>query len=285
MEDDFFGSLRIAVVGLGLMGGSLALGLRDHCRLLLAVDPDAATRQLAIREGIVDRISDDPAEILPLADLVILAAPVDAILEIIPLLPGLHPGSPVVLDLGSTKAAICQMLGELPSRFEPIGGHPMCGKAEGGLFHADVNLFKGANFIFSSLPNSSMRARHWANRLATMLGAQPVWLEPDLHDHWIAITSHLPYLLSSALVLATPIDASALIGPGFLSTSRLASSPHSVMFPILMTNRSQVLGAIAGFRDQLDQIENALKGEDFPTLRKVLLQSVSQKAALTEKDN
>jgi prephenate dehydrogenase len=285
MEEDFFTSLRVAVVGLGLMGGSLALNLREHCKMLLAVDPDPATRQLATKENIVDRISADPAEIIPHADFVILAAPVDAILEIIPQLPGLHPGSPVILDLGSTKEKICQSLAGLPSRFEPIGGHPLCGKAMGGLPHADATLFQGANFVFSLLPNSTLRARLWASQLALTLGAQSIWSEPNPHDNWIAFTSHLPYLLSSALVLATPMEGSTLIGPGFLSTSRLASSPPSVMCPIMKTNRNHVLSAIASFRDQLDYVENALKSEDYMALREVLTQAVIKKTTLTGKEN
>ncbi|MCJ7700161.1 MAG: prephenate dehydrogenase/arogenate dehydrogenase family protein, partial [Anaerolineales bacterium] len=240
-DNDFFKDLQVAVVGLGLMGGSLAMGLGGHCKQILAVDPDVRTREIAIRAGIVNQVSADPAEILPLADLVILAAPVSAILEIIPALPSLHPGSLIVIDLGSTKAKICQALGKLPGRFEVVGGHPMCGKAAGGLEHAEAGLFQDSPFAFTPLPNSTERALQCAQQLADILGAKPVWTGPNTHDSWVAATSHLPYLLSSALSLATPPEAAQLVGPGFRSTSRLAGSPSTIMLPILETNREQVL--------------------------------------------
>lgn len=279
-DNDFFKDLQVAVVGLGLMGGSLAMGLGGHCAQILAVDPDVRTREIAIRAGIVNQVSADPAEILPLADLVILAAPVSAILEIIPALPSLHPGSPVVIDLGSTKAKICQALGKLPGRFEVVGGHPMCGKAAGGLEHAEAGLFLDSPFAFTPLPNTTERALQCAQQLAYILGAKPVWTGPNTHDSWVAATSHLPYLLSSALSLATPPEAAQLVGPGFRSTSRLAGSPATIMLPILETNREQVLEALARFRVHLDQIEKALSTGELETLKASLDRGADQQARL-----
>jgi len=280
-DNDFFKDLQVAVVGLGLMGGSLAIGLGAHCKQILAVDPDEHTRENAIRDGIVSQVSADPAEILPQADLVILAAPVSAILEIIPALPDLHPGSPIVIDLGSTKAKICQALEKLPSRFEVLGGHPMCGKALGGLQHAEAGLFQDAPFAFTPLPNTTDRAIQCAQELAHILGAKPVWTGPNTHDSWVAATSHLPYLLASALSLATPSEAAQLVGPGFRSTSRLAGSPSTIMLPILETNREQVLAALARFRVHLDQIEEALSKGELATLKGSLDQGADHQAKLT----
>jgi len=281
VDVDFFAGTQAAIIGLGLMGGSLALGMRDRCRDLSALDPDPITRELAIREQIVTRISADPAEILPNADLVILAAPVSAILEFIPRLPDLHPGSPVVIDLGSTKSLVCQALSKLPHRFETVGGHPMCGKAVGGLQHAEASLFQDAAFAFTPTPNTTERALECANQLAYALGAKPVWIGPNTHDSWVAATSHLPYLLSSALALATPAEAVQLIGPGFRSTSRLASSPPSIMLPILETNRRHILEAIDRFRHQLDQLEAVLCCDDIAALKTRLDLGADQHALLT----
>lgn len=279
-EFDFFTSLRVAVVGLGLMGGSLALGLRDSCREILAVEPDPLARELALREGMVSAISADPADILPQADLVVLAAPVGAILELIPRLPDLIPDATVILDLGSTKTLICQALERLPARFEAIGGHPMCGKAVGGLQHAEAGLFQGSPFAFTLLSNTSDRAVRVAQELAVVLDAYPVWTGPNTHDSWVAATSHLPYLLASALVLATPAEAAQLVGPGFRSTTRLAGSPSSVMLPILETNPEYVLAAIARFRQELDQLEDCLRRGDFDQLKAHLDRAAATQAAL-----
>ncbi len=280
-DNDFFAGLRVAVVGLGLMGGSLALGLRGYCREILAVEPDPATRELALRERIVSAISADPADILPQADLVVLAAPVATILDLIPRLPSWHPGNAVILDLGSTKNLICQELEKLPGRFEVVGGHPMCGKAVGGLQHAEATLFQGTPFAFTLLSNTSDRAVRLVQELSMILGAYPVWTGPNTHDSWVAATSHLPYLLASALALATPDEAAQLVGPGFRSTTRLASSPSSVMLSILATNPEHVLAAIARFQQELAQLEACLRQGDLAELKAYLDRATRAQAALT----
>ncbi|MBL7162801.1 MAG: prephenate dehydrogenase/arogenate dehydrogenase family protein [Anaerolineales bacterium] len=282
MEDaDFFTNTRIAIVGLGLMGGSLALGLRGRCHTLLAVDPDPAAHELALESNIVDQISTDPVEILPQADLIILAAPVGAIIEFIPRLPDLTPEPAVILDIGSTKVQICQTLNDLPPRFEPIGGHPMCGKAIGGLSHAEADIFHKAPFAFTPLPRTTERARETADQLAYALGAHPLWIGPNTHDSWVAATSHLPHILATALVLSTETEASHLVGPGFRSASRLAGSPSSVILPIMETNRPQILEAIARFRLHLDDIEDCLARGDYNSLKNNLNLGAAHKALLT----
>lgn len=258
-KPDSLRDTRIAIVGLGLMGGSLALALRGRCRSLWAVDPDPATQRLALERRIVQRISDDPAIILPEAELVILATPVRVILRLISELPDLHPGNPVVLDLGSTKAEICQAYQSLPERFDPLGGHPMCGKETSGLERAEGDLFRGAPFALTPLERSSARARSLGAQLVEAVGARAVWLEPETHDRWSAATSHMPYLLSIALSLATPPDAAALIGPGFKSVSRLAGSSTLMMGDILSTNRENVLRALSLFRAQIEGLEHLLR--------------------------
>lgn len=282
MDDTgFFAGTQVAIIGLGLMGGSLALGLRNKCKDLFAVEPDPFTQELAIRERIVSRISADPAEILPNADLVILAAPVSAILDLIPRLPDLHPGGPVVIDLGSTKSQVCQAFCQLPPRFETVGGHPMCGKAAGGLGYAEARIFQNAAFAFTPTTGTTERALEYADQLANALGANPVWTGPNTHDSWVAATSHLPYLLSSALALATPAEAVQLVGPGFRSTSRLASSPSSIMLPILETNRGHILEAISRFRHQLDDLEAAIMKDDTPGIKILLDLGADQHDTLT----
>ena len=104
----------------------------------------------------------------------------------------------------------------------------MSGKAVDGLANADANLFRKAPFAFTPLPRTSERAIDIADQLAAVLGANPLWLGPKPHDSWVATTSHLPYILATALVLATETEASHLVGPGFHSSSRLAGSPSSV---------------------------------------------------------
>jgi len=255
--------------------------LRGHCRQILAVDLDLETREFALQEKIVAQISGDPAEIIPQADIIFLAAPVNAILEFIPQLPALHPGNPVIIDLGSTKDQICQVLNELPKRFEPLGGHPMCGKAAGGLAHAEAKLFQDTPFAFTPLSQTTERALKTAEELAAILGSQALWVGPKTHDQWVAATSHLPYLLATALTLSTPGEASHLVGTGFRGTSRLAGSPSSVMLPILETNRELVLEMIAHFRQELEELEKSLAQQDYTTLKILLDHGAEHRSILT----
>jgi prephenate dehydrogenase len=283
MEEPDFSQLHVAVLGLGLMGGSLALGLRGRVRELRAADPDPKARQRALALGIVDVAAGSAVEILGGVDLVVLAAPVRANLKLVKALPELMPaGDAVVLDLGSTKTAICEAYAGMPQRFDPLGGHPMGGKEKGGLEHADASIFHGATFALVALPRTSPRARSLAEGLARLLGSLPAWMEAQAHDRWVAATSHLPYLLSNALALATPAEARALVGPGFRSTSRLAGGFTPMMLDVLLSNRENVLEAAGRFRKELDALESALRLGDESALRAGLERSARQYSELVE---
>lgn len=294
-EDDFtrpagsipasLGEARVAILGLGLMGGSLAMALRGRCARLLGIDPDPATLVMARQMGLAECLSADPGELLPGADLVILAAPVSAILRLLGDLPRLHPGRPVVLDLGSTKAEIARAMAGLPERFEPVGGHPMCGKERSSLAEAERGLYLGAPFALTALPNTTLRARQMAESVAEAAGAHPLWLDPETHDRWVAATSHLPYLVASALAAATPAEAAPLVGPGFRSTARLAASPPGVMLDILATNRANLLEALGRFRTSLDRIEACLADAEAgpQALAEVLAQGARRQRTLLDR--
>lgn len=279
---DSLSNCRVAILGLGLMGGSLALRLRGQCQELLGCDPDPATLALARQWDLVDRITDQPGDILPSTDLVILAAPVRAILTLLDDLPALHPGHAVVLDLGSTKIQIVQRMLALPVRFDPLGGHPMCGKERGGLANADPDLYQSAPFAFTPVPRTSKRARDLAVQLAQLVGANPLWLEAETHDRWVAATSHVPYLAANALAAVTPLDARPLVGPGFRSTTRLAPSNWTMMCDTLETNRPNILAGLKRFRLQIEELESLLTSGDLQALEQLTVQGVRNYEALIQ---
>lgn len=279
-EPDFLSTSRIAIVGLGLMGGSLALALRGRCRELLGCDHDPETLVLADRLNLVDQLSSKPADILPAADVVILATPLNAILKFIADLPGYHPGSAIILDLGSTKAQVVQALEGLPARFDPLGGHPMCGKETAGLDNADAAIYQDAAFAFIAAERTSEKARSFANQLAKAIGSRPLWIDPDTHDQWSAATSHLPYLIAAALSAATPTQSAALVGSGFRSTTRVAATPASIMMDVLSTNRGNILESLKKFRQGLDKLEGQLTRGEFQALHTALDQSAERRRSL-----
>lgn len=279
-EPDFLSSARVAIFGLGFMGGSLALALRGSCQSIVGIDLDPETIDFALQKNIVDQTAIEPGEILASADVIVLAAPISAILDMIAALPDIHPGSVFVFDIGSTKVEVVQALDDLPSRFDAFGGHPMCGKEVAGIKSADASIFQGATFAFSATQRTSPRAYRLADQLASAVGSHPLWLDAATHDRWTAATSHLPYLISAALCAATPIDATPLIGPGFRSTTRVAATPAEVMVDVLKTNQDNILDSLNAFRQSLDRLEESITQEDFPALKSELDRSAAHQREL-----
>lgn len=281
-ESDFnLASSNVAILGLGLMGGSLALGLRGKCAALLGIDPHLPTLELALSQHIVDYADSDPAKLLPQADLVILSAPVPAILTLLEQLPEFTPHPCVVMDLGSTKKQIVDRMAKLPERFDPIGGHPICGKEKLSLANAERTLYYAAPFLLTPLARTSRRALSAGHQIVEALGAKVTILDAVEHDRILASTSHLPFLLASALTLATPQDVAAFIGTGFKSTSRVAGTPSSMMLGVLQSNRENVLNALHGLQTRLSEIESSLSSEDFSQLEAILNQSRSSYQTIT----
>jgi prephenate dehydrogenase len=273
---------RVAVVGLGLMGGSLALGLRGKCAALYGIDPHPATLELARSQHIVDEAAGDPASLLPKADLVILAAPVPAILDLLEQLPSLTSNPCIVMDLGSTKRLVVESMARLPERFDPIGGHPICGKEKLSLANAERTLYYAAPFLLTPLERTSSRAMSAAHQIIEALGAKARLLNAAEHDRILASTSHLPFLISSALALTTPPEVASFLGPGFKSTSRLAGTSSSMMLGVLQTNRENVLTALHGMQNRLSEIETALSSSNTFQLESLLNEAQSKYLSLIQ---
>ncbi len=150
----------------------------------------------------------------------------------------------------------------LPDNFDPLGGHAICGKERLSLINAEQTLFQDAPFLLTPLSRSSEKARSAALQIIEIIGAHPVWATAEMHDHILAMTSHLPYLLSSALTLITTEDAAPFIGPGFRSSSRLADTPSSMMLGVLQSNRDEILQALSRLQSQLSEMERVLFEND-----------------------
>jgi prephenate dehydrogenase len=274
MEDGFrLQDAKIAIVGLGLMGGSLALALKGKCAALYGIDSNHATLELALSKNIVDQADTNPVKLLPQADLIILATPVPAIIDFIHKLPSLLQKPCILLDLGSTKKDIVQAMSTLPENFDPVGGHPICGKEKLGLENADANLFQIAPFVITPLKRTTQRARNVAEQIVSTVGARLLEMDAEEHDRILAATSHFPFLLSSALALSTPQEFASFVGTGFKSTSRLAGTPSHMMLGVLKSNRENVLNAVHTFHISLNEISSALERENYTQLEHLLNQS------------
>jgi prephenate dehydrogenase len=271
MEDGFrLQDLKIAIIGLGLMGGSLALALKGKCAALYGIDSHPATLEIALAKKIVDSADTDPAKLLAEADLVILATPVPTIIRLIQKLPSLTNRSCIVLDLGSTKSKIMSALDALPSHFDVLGGHPICGKEKLGIENADTFLYQNAPFVITPLKRTTQRARILVQQMISVIGAWLIEMNPEEHDRALAFTSHLPFLAASALALTVPQENARLIGSGFRSTARLAATPGSMMLGVLQSNRENILMALQHYQHQLSILESALLSDDEAVLESTL---------------
>jgi prephenate dehydrogenase len=183
--DFILADAKIAIVGLGLIGGSLAMALRGKCASLFGIDPHPATLARALSHQTVDYADSDPANLLPRVDLIILSAPVPAILDLLERLPALTPNPSIVMDMGSTKQAIVESMSRLPERFDPIGGHPICGREKLSIENADANLFFDAPFLLTPLERTSPRALSAAHQIVEAVGAHPTLIDAAEHDRQV----------------------------------------------------------------------------------------------------
>jgi prephenate dehydrogenase len=271
MEDDFrLQNSKIAIIGLGLMGGSLALALKGKCAALYGIDSDHATLELAIDKKIVDFADAEPATLLPRADLIILATPVPTIISLIQKLPALTNRPCILLDLGSTKSKIMSAMDALPIHFDVLGGHPICGKEKLGIENAEALLYQNAPFVITPLERTTLRARTVVQHMISVIGARLIEMNAEDHDRALAFTSHLPFLISSALALSVPQENARLIGSGFRSTARLAATPGSMMLGVVQSNRENILNALYHYQHQLSTLESALMSNDESALESTL---------------
>jgi prephenate dehydrogenase len=239
---------KIGIVGLGLIGGSIALAARQiwPAALVIAVD-NKDVLETAMRLHAIDVAADDLI-VLAEADLVILAAPVRQNLRLLDELEANVTGAAIVTDTGSTKRAMIEATRELPSRFTFIGGHPLAGAAVSGLDHARPELFKGRPWLLTPADDSPPDALDKLMAFVRALGAVPRVLGIDAHDHLLAYLSHLPQLTASALMQivgdAVGDEGLSLAGRGLVDTTRLASSPPEIWKDIAATNADQIRVAL-----------------------------------------
>jgi prephenate dehydrogenase len=280
-------SLNIGIVGLGLMGGSLALGLAGKCRRRIGLDSDPAADKAAFERKAVDELALHLPDLVDKCDLIVLAAPVRTILALLKELSEIRPprgATRVVVDIGSTKTEIVRAMEGLGAGYEPIGGHPICGREVQGILHADPALYHDAPFVLTPVPGTTPRTLALGRELAEALGARPLELSASEHDSLIATTSHLPHLVAVALAQTARRlpSASALVGPGFRDTSRLAASNLEMMTDILLTNREHVLQALEEYIHRLEALAQRVREGDEARLKVLLAEGRRARRELLE---
>ncbi len=274
---------RVVVIGLGLMGGSIAGALRGRCRTVVGVARRPEILVQAYDRDLIDEGTAEVSSALPTADVVILATPVRTIMYQLGEIGSLLPEGCLVMDIGSTKAQIVSEMRRLPAHVQPLGGHPMCGKEISGIDAADPSLYHDCTFILTPLERTGSEALLLGRSIVAAIGARALILDPVRQDRLAATLSHLPYLLACALVrtadATTSRDPAAweIVAGGFRDTTRIAGSDVTMMLDILSTNRQAVLEAAAAFRNAFDELVGLVSEADELRLRTALSASQDER--------
>ena len=268
---------RLSLVGLGLLGGSVAkaargLGLADE---IVAVGRDRERLEPALRDGMVDRVTTDLAAGVAGTDFCLLATPVATLAALLPAVWAALPADAVLTDVGSTKAAIvraAERLGEgRPLAF--VGSHPMAGSEQAGYRVSRPDLFRGATVILTPTERTDSHAVKRVGAFWEALGGRLVILDPLTHDRATAAISHLPHLVADALVDAVVrMDPRffEVAGRGFKDTTRIAASDARVWREIFQENRAGLTEALGAFRAALDHLEGLLATGDVAAIEGAL---------------
>jgi prephenate dehydrogenase len=244
----------VAIVGVGLIGGSFALALRaaGYAGKIIGVSSLDAIRP-ALEHGIIDEALP-LADAAAVADLIYLSRPIEGILSVLDVLDDyIRPGT-LITDAGSTKAAICARAAETIHRGRFVGGHPMAGKEARGAAEAEATLFRGRPYILTS-PCDELEG------LAGSFGARVVTMSAEQHDVLVALISHLPQLVSTALAssIGTQPEAARIAGPAAMDLTRLALSPYEIWRDIFATNATNIDAALEIFIAKLEGLRAELR--------------------------
>ena len=253
---------KVAIIGLGLIGGSIALAARRiwPTSLVIGVDKKDVLERAMVRHAI-DVAADDPV-VMAEADLVILAAPVQQNIELIATL-SQHLSHPaIVTDVSSTKREIMEAASSLPSHLTFVGGHPLGGSPRGGIDHARQDLFVGRPWLFTPTDDAMGDALDRLRQFVAALGANAHVMSVTEHDHLLAYLSHLPQLVASTLmhVIGSKVGEGglALAGRGLVDTTRLSSSSATIWQDICATNIDEIGSALDFFIAELCEIREQL---------------------------
>lgn len=263
--------MTISIIGVGLLGGSFALAVRERYPKahFIGVDASAVHGQLALAKGLVD-------EMMPLekaisrSTLVVLATPVNTILTLLPAVLDQLPAAGTVLDLGSTKEGICALADQHPKRAQFVAAHPMAGTENSGPGAAFRELLPGKNLIICDREKSQSDSLSLVEAVFSDIGMKLFYMTPQEHDLHLAYVSHLSHISAFALgltVLEKEKDEQAIFdmaSTGFSSTVRLAKSSPQMWAPIFDQNRDNVSQALADYIEFLQQFKAVIDDRDVP---------------------
>jgi prephenate dehydrogenase len=273
----------VAIVGVGLIGGSIGLALRQRnlAEKIVGIGRRQESLRVARRVGAVTNTSIDLPKGVADAELVIICTPVGRIVEDVRQAAAHCREGALITDAGSTKRAIVETLdGELPRGCRFLGSHPLAGSEKSGPSHADADLFEGRIAIITPTRNTRAEDFDLLEQFWSGLGSMVVQMAADEHDRTLALTSHLPHAVAAVLATMVPESLFRLAGSGFLDTTRIAAGDPELWRQIFSQNRDNLLSALDVYEAKLKAFANALRQGDDSEMAKLLTIAKTNRDAL-----
>lgn len=262
----------LVVVGVGLIGGSVALSTRQRgiVRRVIGVGRSAARLEQAREAGVINEVSTDLVAVASQADLIVFATPVDQVVAGV--CEANRNSQALMTDVGSTKSRICRTLEENLDQLDGsvfIGSHPLAGSEKQGWESAKADLFDGRVCVVTPTENSPRDSVTQLSDFWQALGMTVIEMSPEAHDRALAQTSHVPHVVASALARTLEDKNCPLAATGFLDTTRIAAGDPNVWLPIFLDNRDAVLAGLDEFAVQLATIRESLSNSDAKEIRRL----------------
>jgi prephenate dehydrogenase len=260
---------RLAIIGVGMMGGSLALAARARAEVdaVVGFDADPATLDTALQEGIITEAAGSPAEAAAYADLVVVSTPVRSIPALVEECASAEPRPRLISDMGSTKSAVIHSLSPL-ARSLFIGGHPICGAADSGIRYARADLFDGATYFLCTTGEAFPKLYEMLQQFVLQLGAKPAHIDAVAHDRIMAVVSHLPHILANVLMKRAGEfqvggkRALHCVGPSFKDLTRVAGANPSMWRDVFLENREALVDSLRVLASELEEFRALLEKSD-----------------------
>ena len=282
--------MNICIIGLGLIGGSFALAVRKHslAERIFGVDASPRNASRALELGLIDEVVEF-GRATEVADMIVLATPVDVVPQLAIKLLNRISDHQIVLDMGSTKEELCEIISQHPRRNRFVATHPMWGTEHSGPDAAVEGAFAGCNTVLCEVNNSDKEAVEVVEKIFTTIGMKIMHMSPSQHDTHAAYVSHISHITS--FILATTVLEKEresetilnLAGGGFESTVRLAKSSPDMWIPILMQNKYNVLDVLREYIHQLGIFRKALEKDNYTEIRQTIERANTIRKVLDKK--
>ncbi len=276
---------KVTIIGLGLIGGSLAWGLKKTGQIeeVTGVDIDEDTLEYAVNKNIVDNVSSDPNEAVRNTDLVVVATHVGLIPKVVNSLIANLSAKTTITDVGSIKEDIVKEIeGFLPSDVHFVGGHPIAGSERSGISYSDGELFIGKECVLTPTSRTDKESLNKVDNMWKLVGSNVITMDPQYHDRVFAYVSHLPHVVAYALINSVGSARGgdkifSFAGGGLKDFTRISESSPELWSEILLANKHNILESLEEFKKEIEKIQGAMEEEDFKKLKGNLSKAVNFK--------